>query len=72
MFNKEAFCLLGIILLSLLAGTSSTIDEDDEDYELLSRLVQNQPAKSQGQKAQYRKDSVDRQSLETRAGYTYF
>ncbi len=62
------FVLAIIFFLSLLSGISSTFDEDDEDYELLSRILQKQQPKSQVQKAQYRKDSVDQESLETRAG----
>ena len=70
--SRSSRILLSIILLSLVSGTSSTLDEEeDEDFELLSRLVQHQPGKSQAQKAKYRKDSVDRQSLETRAGTKY-
>jgi hypothetical protein len=69
--SRSSCVLLSIFVLSLVSGTSSTLDEEDEDFELLSRLVQHQPGKSQTQKAKYRKDSVDRQSLETRAGTTY-
>ncbi len=60
--------VLTIIVLSLISGIASTFDEDDEDYELLSRILQRQQPKSQHKKAQYRKDSVDQESLETRAG----
>ncbi len=63
--------VLAIIIFSLISSISSTFDEDDEDYELLSRILQRQQPKPQAHKSQYRKDSVDQQSLETRAGDEY-
>jgi hypothetical protein len=65
--------VLAIITLSLISSISSTFDEDDEDYDLLSRILQRQQPKPKPQalKAQYRKDSVDQQSLETRAGHEH-
>ena len=58
------FVVFSTILL--LSEVSSIVDED-EDLELLSRILQGRPSKSQAQRTQYRKDSVDTQSLETRA-----